>query len=196
MLINKTSLVLIFILTITCSGLSQDIIFKNNGEQVRAKISEITPAEIVYKLFDNPEGPQIRLLKELVFRIQYENGVSEIIHHDESILSRYPTAEDLHDKGELDAVTNYKGYKPSGTGTFAAALLASPPLALCVAIPATVSKPRIKNLNYPDSKLFEKYEYRDGYQKRAYKIKVKKIWVNFLVGTAIWSSIFYLATRE
>lgn len=194
--INKILLLITVFSVDVYSAFSQDIIYKNNGEQVKAKILEITPVEIVYKLYDNPEGPIIRLLKELVFRIQYDNGTSEIIHHDESILSRYASPEALHDKGELDAVMNYKNYKSSGTGTFVAALLGSPLTGLVVAIPATITKPKLKNLNYPDSKLFEKHEYRDGYEKRAYKIKTKRIWINFMVGSAIWSSIVFLAARD
>ncbi len=193
---NRKILVLFFLITTAYSALSQDIIYKNNGEKIKAKISTITPDEIVYKIFDYPDGPEIRLLKELVFRIEYANGTTEIVNHDESVLSRYSTAEDLRYKGELDAIVNYKGYKPSGTGTFVATLLGGPAFGLVIAIPATLSKPKIKNLNFPDTKLFEKYEYRNGYQRRAYKIKAKRIWVNFFVGTAIFSSIYYLATRE
>ncbi|ALD22384.1 hypothetical protein [Hymenobacter sp. DG25A] len=63
------------------SGLAQaqDLLVKQNGEEVQVKVVEITPTLITYKRFDNPEGPLISVYKSEVFMIRYANGSKEII---------------------------------------------------------------------------------------------------------------------
>ena len=55
----------------------QDVLVKRTGDEVPAKVLEITPTEIRYKRFDNLEGPVISILKSDVFMIKYENGTRE-----------------------------------------------------------------------------------------------------------------------
>ncbi|WP_192820142.1 hypothetical protein [Rufibacter sp. LB8] len=58
---------------------AQDIIIKKTGEEISAKVLEITPEVIKYKRFDYPDGPTIFLLKQEVFMVKYANGQKEII---------------------------------------------------------------------------------------------------------------------
>jgi len=56
---------------------AQDIIIKKNGDEISAKILELTPEVIKYKRYDYPEGPTISLPKNEVFLIRYANGTKE-----------------------------------------------------------------------------------------------------------------------
>ena len=58
---------------------SQDIITLKNGEEIKAKVEEISSMEIRYKRFENLQGPTIVITKADVFFINYENGTREII---------------------------------------------------------------------------------------------------------------------
>ena len=61
------------------NAMSQDVIMLRTGEEVKAKVLEITPNEIKYKRFDNLEGPTITIEKSSVFMITYENGTKEVM---------------------------------------------------------------------------------------------------------------------
>ena len=51
-----------------------------SAEQIKARVTEITPLEIKYKRFDNLNGSTITAAKADVFAITYENGMREIIN--------------------------------------------------------------------------------------------------------------------
>jgi len=59
--------------------IGQDIITKQDGDEIKAKVTEIGINEIKYKNFDNLNGPVYILNKSDVFMIKYENGEKEII---------------------------------------------------------------------------------------------------------------------
>ena len=74
--------ILFVILTLglfTISIYSQDIITTKSGEDIKAKITEVTQTEIKYKKFDNLEGPIFSILKSEVIMIVYENGTKDIL---------------------------------------------------------------------------------------------------------------------
>ena len=69
---------LLLILLGTClAGYAQDTITKRNGDEIQARVLEITLDAIKYKRFDNLEGPTIYISKGDVFMIVYENGTKE-----------------------------------------------------------------------------------------------------------------------
>lgn len=57
---------------------AQDLIIAKNGNDIRAKVVEISQTEIKYKRFDNLNGPTIVIPKSGVLRINYENGTKEV----------------------------------------------------------------------------------------------------------------------
>lgn len=61
---------------------AQDLIVKRNGDEIKAKVLEISVTEIKYKNFDNINGPLYTILKRDVLFIRYENGTKEIISAD------------------------------------------------------------------------------------------------------------------
>ena len=73
-------LILVFILchiAIT-NCISQDIITKKTGEDIQAKVVEITTSDIKYRKFDNLDGPLFTMLKSDVLMIRYSNGSKDI----------------------------------------------------------------------------------------------------------------------
>ena len=76
---KKITFLLFTILTATFC-FSQDVITKSDGEEVKAKVLEVTQAEIRYKKFDNPNGPTFTIMKKEVFMIRYENGSKDVFN--------------------------------------------------------------------------------------------------------------------
>ena len=58
---------------------ASDIIMLKNGQEIKAKVVEITLTEIKYKLFEHLDGPTRTAAKNDVFVIIYENGTREVI---------------------------------------------------------------------------------------------------------------------
>lgn len=64
---------------ISLPGYAQDTIFFKNNSVVSAKITEVEIAEIKYKRFDNPEGPDYSVFKTEIAVIRYANGLTDSI---------------------------------------------------------------------------------------------------------------------
>ncbi len=76
----KKSLTLLCILNfVFILASAQDVIVMKNGDEVKAKVTEIGTNEIKYKKFDNPDGPVYSATKSDVFMIKYENGTKDMI---------------------------------------------------------------------------------------------------------------------
>ncbi len=61
-----------------------DLITLKNGDEINAKVLEITDNAIKYKRCDNLDGPLISVGKSNVFSIKYSNGSKEIINSNET----------------------------------------------------------------------------------------------------------------
>lgn len=57
---------------------AQDVIYLTNGDEVKAKVEEVTETQIKYKQWDNQSGPMRSLSVGNVFMIVYENGQKEL----------------------------------------------------------------------------------------------------------------------
>lgn len=69
--------IMIFILLAT-DFFSQDIIVKKDGDEIKAKVTEVSISEIKYKKHESPNGPIYTILKNDVFMIKYENGTKDV----------------------------------------------------------------------------------------------------------------------
>jgi hypothetical protein len=73
----------IIICILMCLGLAsyaQDVITLRSGDEIKGKVTEISPTEIRYKRADNPDGPTVVIAKKDVFAINYANGTREVIN--------------------------------------------------------------------------------------------------------------------
>ncbi|MDR1562590.1 MAG: porin family protein [Dysgonamonadaceae bacterium] len=57
---------------------AQDIITKRNGDEIKAKVTEVGTTEIKYKRSGNETGPTYTLPKSEIFMVKYENGEKDI----------------------------------------------------------------------------------------------------------------------
>ncbi|MCX6185968.1 MAG: hypothetical protein NTU43_03085, partial [Bacteroidetes bacterium] len=79
----KSILAVVFLLFVQFSGFAQDIITKNDGSEIKAKIVEISKTEIKYKRFDYLDGPTVVLSVSEIRIVKYPNGTSETFNNNE-----------------------------------------------------------------------------------------------------------------
>lgn len=74
----KAKLFLTSVLLVLCvEGFAQDIIHKIDGQTIEAKVLQITDENILYKTFDNLDGPDYLISVDRVTRIVFENGTEK-----------------------------------------------------------------------------------------------------------------------
>jgi hypothetical protein len=78
MIMRKFLLVLLIFAGSVFSVSAQDLITKKDGNEIRAKVTEVDLEVIRYKQFDNQTGPTYVMSKSEIFRIKYENGRIEV----------------------------------------------------------------------------------------------------------------------
>ncbi len=67
----------LFCLLLSVTAHAQDTLVLRTGREHVVKVLEINPTEVIYKRFDNLEGPNIIVLKADVAHIVYANGTRE-----------------------------------------------------------------------------------------------------------------------
>lgn len=67
-----------FLLSVFAAS-AQDIIVKQNGEEIQAKVEEVGVQSIRYRKFSNLSGPIYSIARNDVFMIRYESGSKDII---------------------------------------------------------------------------------------------------------------------
>jgi hypothetical protein len=73
-----------------------DVIVLKSGDEIKAKVVEVTPFEIKYKKCDDQNGVVQTVKKSQVFMIKYPNGTKEVIKQENTsaATSATPQAED------------------------------------------------------------------------------------------------------
>ncbi len=85
--LNKTTnlnkgLVTVCLSFIFCTNINaQDKILLRSGDELNAKVTEITETEVKFKKFDNLNGPTHVIYKSDVFSIKYENGTKDVFNN-------------------------------------------------------------------------------------------------------------------
>jgi hypothetical protein len=87
-----------------------DNIVLKSGDEIKAKVTEITSDEIKYKKCDNLTGPTYSINKSEVFLIKYANGTKDIITTSNST----PTNNTVSSNNANDKPKKNKGDKKSG----------------------------------------------------------------------------------
>lgn len=76
---KKFLICVLALFTMSIEGFTQDVIYKVNKQEIKAKILEVNAQEIKYKNFSNLDGPTYSINKVEVLMILYQNGTSEVI---------------------------------------------------------------------------------------------------------------------
>lgn len=99
---KRTLLVLSSILGSIFVTNAQDLITTKQGEDIEAKILEVSPKEVKYKKFSNLDGPTFTLNRSDIVMVRYENGEKEIFGGNNTQLNAL---------GEVHAGMKYREYK-------------------------------------------------------------------------------------
>ncbi len=79
----KCLILALFAVLVSAFGVNaQDIIVKNDGTAIAAKVLKITPTEIEYKKYSNQEGPTYVLPVAVLMSVSYENGARELFNQE------------------------------------------------------------------------------------------------------------------
>ena len=166
---------------------SQDILTKKNGEDIKVKVIEINQTDIKYKKSDNPSGPTFVISKSDAMMIRYEDGTKDMFNDvSNTNNSNNTNNSEMYSRGKEDAIMNYKGKNSGAGGTAVTVILTSPLIGLIPAIACSSSEPSDENLKYTNRELMRNADYNRGYTEQAHKIKRKKIWSAFGIGSAAW----------
>ena len=187
----KKYIFLLSILTLTFHLNGQDIITKKNGEEIQTKIIEITTSEVKYKKHDNLNGPIYSILKNDVFFIKYENGTKEVINSMEAANNDANSMSPCL-LAEQQATQAYHGQNSGATWTGVVTVLTSPLIGLIPAVACSMTEPNIVNSGLSNFDKMTQPEYKKCYTEKAHKIKKKKVWQGFAIGSAIWIPIILL----
>lgn len=177
---------------------ANDTLYFRSGKKQAVVIYDLTPAEVKYKPISNPEGPVYRLQKSDLKEIRFASGMKQTFGEaavntdfQPSSISGGPTSMML--KGTRDAKANYKnGGGSVGTGVVS---FIFPPAGLITAIACSSIPPKQHNLGYPDDNLWQNKDYRASYSKEAWRLKRKKVWTGFGIGTAATILLYILLSH-
>src|ERR1019366_5567938 len=191
---------------------AQDIITKKNGDDIKAKVLEVTQTDVKYKRFESLEGAIYTINKSDILMIRYQDGTKDIFTEKseqkindskpveaktvetkpiETFSEKTKTDNDnnsgmsMSERGKYDAINYYRKYKGAETGTFLAAGFGSPLIGLIPAISCSSAPPKEHNLNAPNNDLMKIPEYHDAYAARAHRIKKGKTWLGYAMGTVM-----------
>jgi hypothetical protein len=183
-------------LLLSLTSRAQDTLVMRSGQEHTVKVLEINPTEVIYKRFDNLEGPTLIVLKADVAHIRYANGTREEfaeepprVREGQPVISRNPdtpmaaatpkTNEQLYQQGRMDAISHYRG---SGAmwGTAAATLY--PPAGLITGVIVGAVPPNSSNFYTPTPELLQHPAYMQGYKAQAHRRKVGKAAAGFGIG--------------
>jgi hypothetical protein len=167
---------------------AQDVITKSNGEEIKAKVLEVSQTEIKYKKFDNLNGPTFSISKNDVFMVKYENGSKDVFLPEGSAKAKEKEKSDdeMRVKAKKDAQFQYKARNTGAIWTAASTIVFTPILGIIPAAITATEYPQYENLDIPDPKLIENEAYVMAYSVEAHKKKRKKVWTHFGIGSAIW----------
>ncbi len=147
----------------------QDVILKNNGDELKVKVLEINLSYILYKLPANGSDSVFQIGKAEVFMVSYANGQKDVMSASnpvaESPAPRSPA--EFTWLGRQDARRYYSGNKALW-GSMAASTIGFLPVPIVVA----VMKPKMSHEAVSDVVLLANPAYVRAYQKQAHRTKV------------------------
>lgn len=158
---------------LTGASQAQDIIFKTSGDEINAKITEITPTDIWYKKPDSLDGRTFSLPKQEVFMLKYANGAKELMQpyvRPDTSATETRTSLQLYELGRRDALRYYRG-----NGALLGAAGSTLAIGLLGPIIIGAIPPRIKVGEVSDPLLLAQPSYVSGYRAQAHRRKIGKV---------------------
>lgn len=98
------NLLFVFIVLLGFASYAQDIITTKKGEDIKAKVLEITIQEVKYKKVENPDSPIYTLLKSDILMIRYENGSKDIFNEETKETAKVERNQETSSKNRISVV--------------------------------------------------------------------------------------------
>ena len=182
-----------FILLAVFNLAAQDIIILKSGDELNGKILKINPDDVVF----TPKGisDTVLILRDDITKLRYQDGTYVWLvdkKADKVNLAADPTllSDSAYNMGISDAIRYYDGYTGAMVGTLVAGLIF--PFNVIPAIACSATPPKVYNLTLPDHKLNQNPVYLAGYKNQAHKIKRRKVWMGYGIGTGVIIAIYVL----
>jgi len=190
---RKTFAVLLLLFTGLLSVVAQDIITLKSGNELKARILRLNPKDVTF--IPENKSDTLSMARNEITKLLYQGGTVIYLSEEERITFNNEPGSDtesdsLYLLGEKDAIRFYKGYKPAATGTLICSIFI--PWGLIPAIACSSSPPKTNSLDFRNNKLMENPGYYKGYTDKAFKIKKKKVWQNFAIGSGITVGYYIL----
>lgn len=169
--------------------MAQDVILKTSGDEINAKVIEITLHDILYKNPNSVSDSLYSVPKSEVFMVKYANGTKELMTStptEPGNPSERPPNE-LEALGRQDAKRYYRGNNAVWGSAGATLLLGLTGTIIVAAVP-----PKIQPSEVSDIRLLNNIYYAQGYRAQAHKKKVGKAALGG--GIAIGSAVLLLMT--
>lgn len=197
MYINQKTIVLILIrrkamrklsATLLCSfffftAAAQDVIRFSNNDTLQATVTEINSTTISYTL-PQQSLPVFKVDRGNVKKITFASG-NEM--HLDAVL-KVPNSDPHYQLGEFHAREHYRTKVPKMATFVSSAVF--PPLGLAAAVTFANVPSQEENMLTPDYELFKNLNYRNGYVSQAKKIRQRKVWVGFGLGTLVSAAVY------
>jgi hypothetical protein len=194
----KQLLVIIFFAGLASSAAGQDYLLTFDSTVYKGHITRRTSESIDFQL-DDSTGAVLEMATDSLLMVTRETGGLLVFHNAGSIAEKamYSNGLSLYDIGAAHAHQYYDQYDEAQYSTLAISLVA-PPAGLVFAIISASTTPSKRNLGFPSSTLWDSYQYRQGYARKARKIKGHKVWDKFGLGLGIniaLAAAIYLMVR-
>ena len=122
------NLLFVFIVLLGFTSYAQDIITTKKGEDIKAKVLEITIQEVKYKKVENPDSPIYTLLKSDILMIRYENGSKDIFNEDTKETAKVDRNQATSSKNRISVVErdHFLNGEPISSGEMKSILFQDP----------------------------------------------------------------------
>lgn len=183
-------------LTLVLQGaVAQDYIVKLNGDEIPARVLEVTLEDVVYHHPDSAEALTSRMPKSEVFMIRFENGTKEVFTKSQTengeVAAEQLTPEQQYLLGQQDV---HKYYKGNGVmwGS-AASTVVFFPFGLAGAAVLGLTPPKAHWNNVPDNMLLSNPDYVRGYEEEAKRKKRRKAAAGAGIGSVVAVTVATIA---
>ncbi len=136
---------------------------------------------------DKASSGKFVIPSDLLFRYAYTDSNSVIGQMEPLVMARpqdFDYVSEICLKAQADCRAQYKMWKGSTIGTFFLTLV-NPVAGLAVAIPASLTPPRMENLGLSDVDMLQEGIYFHTYREEARKLKSKRAWTAYGIGLGI-----------
>ncbi|MDX5348934.1 MAG: hypothetical protein LPJ89_11275 [Hymenobacteraceae bacterium] len=190
----KQLLLILLLFLIHSFSFAQDQIRLKNQQAFDVKIISLNKEQVIFHHFRAPATELFAIDINKIETIKLANTAALPVDSAVAIFTASAeepapnAATELYNLGEVHARENYKARGPQ-VFTFVTSV-GAPPVGLVSALVFSTTKPNEFNMVAPDYEMFKNNNYRIGYLREAKKIRQRKTWTAFGVGTLLFGVVY------